>query len=78
MAVNREKTRASQALAGVNAAVAGVLTAALYQPIFTNSIINPIDLAIAIVAFGLFTVYKLSPLIVVAWCVAASIVSVNV
>ena len=70
------KPYAARAIAGVNAAVVGVLAAALYHPIFTSSIVNPIDLAIAFVAFGLLSIYQLSPLIIVFWCVSASIISV--
>jgi len=64
---------ASRAIAGVNAAVVGFLGAALYNPIFTSGITDPTDLAIAVVAFGLLAIGRLSPLVVVAWCVFASV-----
>ena len=63
---------AGGAIAGVNAAVVGLLGAALYNPIFTSGITSPADLAIAAVAFGLLAVWRVSPLIVVLWCVIAS------
>jgi len=69
---------ASNAIAGVNAAVVGVLGAALYDPIFTSGIGSDVDLAIAIVAFGMLAVWRLSPLFAVVWCVAASMVPVLV
>ena len=64
---------AINAIAGVNAAVVGLLGAALYDPIFTSGITSSHDLAIAIVGFGILTVGRLSPLYVVVWCVAASV-----
>lgn len=62
-----------RAIAGVNAAVVGLLGAALYDPIFTSGITNTLDLAIVLVALGSLVVWRVSPLIVVLWCVAASI-----
>jgi chromate transporter len=61
------------AIAGVNAAVVGLLGAALYNPIITTGITGSVDLAIALVAFGLLVVWRVSPLVVVLWCVFASI-----
>lgn len=65
---------ASRAIAGINAAVVGLLAAALYNPVFTSGITSPGDLAIAIVAFVLLAQWHLSPLVAVVWCVLASIV----
>jgi len=64
---------ASRTIAGVNAAVVGLLAAALYNPIITSGIHSSADLAVAVVAFGLLAVWRVSPLIVVLWCVSASI-----
>ncbi len=64
--------KAVNAIAGVNAAVVGVLGAALYDPIFTSGITSSNDLAIALVAFGMLAIWRLSPLYVVLWCIAAS------
>lgn len=64
---------ARRAIVGVNAAVVGLLAAALYHPIFTSGITSPVDLAVAVVAFGLLVVRRVSPLIVVVWCVFASV-----
>jgi chromate transporter len=71
-AVSRHPT-AARAIAGVNAAVVGLLAAALYNPIFTSGITSQADLAVAVVAFGLLVVWRVSPLIVVLWCVIASV-----
>lgn len=64
---------AARGILGVNAAVVGLLVAALYDPIFTSGITSSVDLAIALVGFGMLAVWRLSPLYVVAWCVFASI-----
>ncbi|HTK05873.1 MAG TPA: chromate efflux transporter [Ktedonobacteraceae bacterium] len=53
------------ALRGINAAVVGILLAALYQPIWTSAIHTPIDLALGLLAFGLLVIWKLPPWIVV-------------
>ena len=65
--------KSAQAIAGVNAAVVGILGAALYDPIFVTAIKGPIDLSIGIVAFMLLAALRLSALFVVAWCILASI-----
>ncbi|WP_321493541.1 chromate efflux transporter [uncultured Desulfobacter sp.] len=64
---------AGRAIAGVNAAVVGLLGAALYNPIFLSGITVSSDLAIAVVAFGLLAIGRLTPIAVVAWCVVACI-----
>lgn len=64
---------AVRAVAGVNAAVVGLLGAALYDPVWTNAVRGPLDAAIAIVAFTLLVAWRTSPLIVVLWCVVASV-----
>lgn len=69
---------ASNAIAGVNAAVVGMLGAALYNPVFVSGIPSPTDFAIALVGFGLLVTWRVSPLGVVLWCVAASVLQVLV
>nr|WP_235781623.1 chromate efflux transporter [Shewanella vesiculosa] len=46
------------ALAGVNAAVVGLLLAALYQPVFTSGVIMPQDMALVIIGFSVLKVFK--------------------
>jgi chromate transporter len=53
------------ALRGINAAVVGILLAALYQPIWTSAIHAPVDFALGLVAFGLLVIWKLPPWVVV-------------
>ncbi|KQP13900.1 chromate efflux transporter [Pseudorhodoferax sp. Leaf265] len=59
------------ALAGVNAAVVGVLLAALYDPVWTSGIQGRGDFALALAAFGLLVVGRCSPVLVVALAAAA-------
>jgi chromate transporter len=66
------KPRAIRAVAGVNAAVVGLLGAALYDPVWTSAIGSPIDVAIAIVGFALLVAWRASALVVVLWCVVAA------
>jgi chromate transporter len=64
---NRLRTIAAfqAALHGVNAAVVGVLLAALYQPIWTSAIHAPVDIALGLLAFGLLEIWKVPPWLVV-------------
>lgn len=63
---------AKTAIIGVNAAVVGVLAAAFYHPIISSSIGSFLDVCIAVIGIVLLTHFKRSPLIVVLWCVLAS------
>ena len=60
-------------LAGVNAAVVGLLAFALYTPVWTSAVRSWRDVAVAAIAFLLLTQWKTPPLIVVALCAAAGI-----
>jgi chromate transporter len=64
---------ASRAVAGVNAAVVGLLAAALYDPVWTSAVREPDDVAIAAIAFVMLVAWRASPLVAVAWCVLASL-----
>jgi chromate transporter len=61
----RSKAWAQAALRGANAAVVGVLLAALYQPVMTAAIDAPLDVAAALAAFALLHVWKTPPWAVV-------------
>ncbi|WP_299801645.1 chromate efflux transporter [uncultured Shewanella sp.] len=54
------------AIAGVNACVVGFLLAALYNPIFTSAVLSPLDMALVVLGFGLFKVFKPNIFILVA------------
>lgn len=64
---------AARAIAGVNAAVVGLLGAALYDPVWTSAVRGRADLAIGVVGFTLLVAWRAPALLVVLWCVAASI-----
>ncbi len=64
----RRNARAQAALAGVNAAVVGVLAAALYQPVWTSAIHKPGDIALALIALLALMLWKLPPWLVVTGC----------
>lgn len=53
------------ALVGVNAAVVGLLLAALYNPVWTSAIKSPADFGLAVTAFGLLALWKVPPWLVV-------------
>ena len=62
----RGNARAQAALRGVNAAVVGLLLAALYRPVWTSAIMAPADFALGLVAFLALALWKLPPWLVVA------------
>lgn len=61
----RTRPAARAALRGVNAAVVGILLAALYDPIWTSAILRPADFVLAMCAFALLVVWRCPPWIVV-------------
>jgi chromate transporter len=64
---------AQASLAGINAAVVGVLGAALYNPIWITGIHSSIDVAVAIVGFALLERWQTPPILVVALCILVGI-----
>jgi chromate transporter len=54
-----------RALLGVNAAVVGLLLAALYDPVWTDAILSPADFALALGAFTLLVFWAVPPWLVV-------------
>ncbi|WP_411843853.1 chromate transporter [Salinicoccus sp. HZC-1] len=61
----RNNRKVKGAIMGVNAAVVGILISAFYTPIWTSSIVEPIDFALAAVLFSMLAFWKLPPWIVV-------------
>nr|WP_314483306.1 chromate efflux transporter [uncultured Pseudomonas sp.] len=61
----RRNRRVQAALLGINAAVVGMLLAALYQPIWTGVILNPLDFGMALVALVALMFWKWPPWLVV-------------
>lgn len=70
---NRLRTKAwmQAALRGANAAVVGVLLAALCTPVFTEAVKRPADLCAALVAFGLLEIWKVPAWAIVVGMAAA-------
>ena len=67
----RGKPAAQAALRGVNAAVVGVLLAALYNPVWTAGITKASDFALAALAFLLLFMWQTPPWLVVLLSAAA-------
>ncbi|MCC9646719.1 chromate efflux transporter [Rubrivivax sp. JA1029] len=67
----RRRDAVRAAMAGVNAAVVGILLAALYDPVWTTAIGSRADFGLALAAFGLLAWGRVSPVIVVALGAAA-------
>jgi chromate transporter len=61
----RTRASAQAAMRGVNAAVVGLLGAALYNPVWTSSVHTRGDFAIALAGFVLLAVWRAPPLFVV-------------
>jgi chromate transporter len=61
----RTRAGAQAVMRGVNAAVVGLLGAALYSPVWTSAVKTPGDFGIALVGFVLLTVWRAPPLVVV-------------
>jgi chromate transporter len=61
----RIRPAAQAAMRGTNAAVVGILGAALYNPVWTNAVLTPRDFALALFGFLLLTVWKMPPWIIV-------------
>ncbi|HEY7467451.1 MAG TPA: chromate efflux transporter, partial [Dehalococcoidia bacterium] len=60
------------ALRGVNAAVVGLLAAALYDPVWLSAVHEASDLCIAIAAFGLLALWRAPPWSVVLFAALAA------
>ncbi|HCN91429.1 MAG TPA: chromate transporter [Oxalobacteraceae bacterium] len=67
----RRSAHTQAALAGVNAAVVGLLLAALYHPVWTSAVFRPADFGLALIAFAALMFWKLPPWVVVLGCGAA-------
>jgi chromate transporter len=63
--VLRSRRRAQGALMGANAAVVGLLAAALYNPVWTSAVARPADVGLVLAAFVALTAWRAPPWIVV-------------
>ena len=57
----RHRPGVQRALRGTNAAVVGVLLAALYQPVWTSAVHDPRDFLLALLIFGLLMFWRCPP-----------------
>ncbi len=62
----RRRAGTQAVMRGINAAVVGLLGAALYSPIWTSAVRGPQDFAVALVGFILLMAWKAPPVVVVA------------
>ncbi len=60
-----------RALGGTNAAVVGILAAALYTPVWTGSVTGPLDVAIAATGLAMLLTGRVPPVAVVAFAALA-------
>ena len=67
----RQRAGVQRAMGGINAAVVGVLGAALYDPVWTSAIQSRADFGLALAAFGLLVHARWSPVRVVALAAVA-------
>lgn len=74
----RQNRKVQGALIGVNAAVVGILLAALYNPLWITAVQQPKDFVLALVLFGMLVYWKLPPWLVVLAGAVGGWVSVNV
>ncbi len=61
----RERRGVRAAMHGANAAVVGILAAALYDPIFVTAVIGPASFGLALVCFVLLVAWRTPPWVVV-------------
>jgi len=71
----RQWALARRILAGINAAVVGLLAAALYDPVFVEGITNAETMALAVAAFVALHVWRAPPLAVVAGAAAVGVLA---
>jgi chromate transporter len=60
------------ALTGINAAVVGILAAALYSPVWKTAVLGPVDIAIALIGFVLLVRWRVPPIGVVLFTLVCS------
>ncbi|MEX2576548.1 MAG: chromate efflux transporter [Halofilum sp. (in: g-proteobacteria)] len=69
----RRHDGARAVMAGVNASVVGILAAALYDPVWTNAIYDPVDFGVAAAAFVMLAAGRVPPWSVVVLTVIATL-----
>jgi chromate transporter len=72
----RQRPAARAALMGVNAAVVGILAAALFDPIWTSTVRTTADFAIALLAFAALVLWRVPAWLVVVLTIGAGLAAV--
>jgi chromate transporter len=70
----RLRSDAQSIMRGVNAAVVGLLGAALYSPVWINAVANARDASVAVAGFIILTAWRTPPIVVVVAGAVAGIV----
>lgn len=68
----RRRPQAQGALMGANAAVVGLLGAALYNPVWTTAVASPFDVGLVLAAYLLLSAWRAPPWLVVALTAVAA------
>jgi chromate transporter len=61
----RTRANAQASMRGINAAVVGILGAALYNPVWSSTVRTPADVAAALAGFLLLIIWRVPPVVVV-------------
>jgi chromate transporter len=69
----RTRPTAQAAMRGANAAVVGLLASALYNPVWTSAVLDPVDFASVLVGFVLLTAFRTPPILLVSLGLAAGV-----
>jgi chromate transporter len=70
----RSRSETLALVRGINAAVVGILAAALYSPVWINAVVTARDASVALVGFVLLTAWRTRPIVVVVWGAVAGVV----
>ncbi len=73
----RRRKAAQAAMQGANAAVVGLLLAALYNPVWVSAVAAPSDFAIALTGFALLTIAEVPPLVIVMLLAAGGMIQAS-
>ncbi len=71
----RQRSAAQAAMRGANAAVVGILGAALYDPVWTSAVLSPRDFLLALTGFLALTVWEAPPWLVVIGLALAGVIT---
>jgi chromate transporter len=63
-----------EALAGINAAVVGILAAALYNPVIITAVHDLVDAALVGAGFWVFVRWNVPPLVVLVACLGYALI----